>query len=448
MLKKFNIIIYLQYASRRQRGAVLMLMLVIIIMGSAAFLLSALSRSGQKIERDKITADALAQAKDALIGYASSVTLSSSASVRPGDLPCPDLNNDGASDSPCGSAAGSNQAQRLGRLPWKTLGLSDLRDSSGERLWYAVSNNFKEHWNTALLNSNTAGTISVRAPDGSLLHDGSSSSGAVAIIIAPGGALQRTDQSIPQDRSSPGANAPKNYLDIANGEDNAGFTDGASDGFIQGRVKDAGNKVIVNDQILVITQNNIMQSIQKRVAGEVKKCLDLYALNNNGRYPWAAPITDLGSTYNDKKYEYFGRIPDDLGNTDDDIHTGSSGKWNACSTHMIVTPAPWWKNWKELVFYSLAKEFRPDDFVAPGFPSTCATAANCLSINNASTPARYVVIVAGKTLVSPDQTQRKFNRSDAYYYLEGGNESANQSGSYTFMQSAPLATYNDTLVYQ
>jgi hypothetical protein len=31
------------------------------------------------------------------------------------------------------------QAERLGRLPWKTLGLPDLRDGDGERLWYAVS---------------------------------------------------------------------------------------------------------------------------------------------------------------------------------------------------------------------------------------------------------------------------------------------------------------------
>jgi hypothetical protein len=26
--------------------------------------------------------------------------------------------------------------QRMGRLPWKTLRLPDLRDGHGERLWY------------------------------------------------------------------------------------------------------------------------------------------------------------------------------------------------------------------------------------------------------------------------------------------------------------------------
>ncbi len=37
----------------------------------------------------------------------------------------------------------TGQWQRLGRLPWKTLGLPDLRDAFGERLWYAVSSKHK-----------------------------------------------------------------------------------------------------------------------------------------------------------------------------------------------------------------------------------------------------------------------------------------------------------------
>jgi hypothetical protein len=50
----------------------------------------------------------------------------------------------------CGSLAGdSGQAQRLGRLPWKTLGLPDLRDGHGERLWYAVSTKYKGLLNCA-----------------------------------------------------------------------------------------------------------------------------------------------------------------------------------------------------------------------------------------------------------------------------------------------------------
>src|SRR5574340_734766 len=176
----------------RQRGAALMVMLVILVAGAASALVGALSTTTLKNARQETTSNALAQAKDALIGYAVKVQVSSSDIAcadpptyanpncqRPGDLPCPDMDNDGDAESNCGDASGSNQYKRLGRLPWKTLGLPDLRDGSGERLWYAVSNNFKNNTRTTCtapgqagcLNSDTVGTITVRNPDGNVIYD-------------------------------------------------------------------------------------------------------------------------------------------------------------------------------------------------------------------------------------------------------------------------------------
>ncbi|MGE5757706.1 MAG: hypothetical protein ACM3W8_02460, partial [Sideroxydans sp.] len=154
-------------------------------------------------------------------------------------------------------------------------------------------------------------------------------------------------------------------------------------------------------------------------------------------------------TYNDKNHELFGRIPDDL----EDTKTGSSDvmgdTWGLnCNTHNINIPAIWWLNWREMVFYGLADKYRPSGSVAPPFPSACASPGDCLAINSASIPARFVVIVAGKALVNPDQTNRNSNRTNPFFYLEGGNENADQSGGYTFIQGAPSATFNDTLVYQ
>ena len=449
---------------RKQHGAALLVMLVIVVMGSAAFLVSSLSKATLNIERDKVTATALAQAKEALIGYAVKVQISNSNlcipnCARPGDLPCPDINNDGSADSCNGNA--------LGRLPWKTLGLSDLRDGSGERLWYAVSTNFKNNPRTSCssagqpgcLNSDTLGTISVFASDGTQLNNSGGSTGAVAVIIAPGDILQRQGGAI-QDRSAAGINTASNYLDIATvggiTEDNANFSDGSStNGFIQGRIKDGSGNTILNDQLLVITQDNIMLPIQKRVAAEVRLCLEDYAINNIGRYPWAAPITDLGSTYNDNSDEYFGRIPDNLDNTRSDSNTGwpfftysMDNHWGTCNTHFNQTPSGWWLNWKELVFYGVARGFRPNDTNAPSFPSTCSTSGNCLNINAPTTLARFVVIVAGKKLSTPNQTQRNSNKSNAFYYLEGGNQNADQSGGYTFIQAPTSATFNDTVVFQ
>ncbi len=443
----------------KQHGIALLIFILVMATAAASVTVKALNNASQnyQIAREKITSAALAQAKDALIGYASSVDLSSS-SRRPGDLPCPDTNNDGITETSCGNASGSTgQSLRIGRLPWKTLGLPDLRDGSGERLWYAVSNNFKYNTRTSCssagqpgcLNSDTVGTISIFAANGTILSDGGGNTGAVAVIIAPGNILTRSDKSSPQDRSNTGINDPQNYLDIALGKDNANFADSSStNGFIQGIIKDSNGKTILNDQLLIITQEEIMKPIQKRVAGEVKNCLNDYALHNNNRYPWAAPITDLSSIYNDNTDTYFGRIPDYLGNTQNDSDYHMSVHWGSCNTDTNNTPSRWWLNWKEMVFYGVAKNFKPRDSSAPGFPSTCASAGNCLNINRSNIPARFVVIVAGKTLNNPNQTNRNSNKSSAFYYLEGGNQNVDQSGGYTFTQMSPSTTFNDTLEFQ
>lgn len=461
-------------AGAKQRGAALMLMLVIMVMGISAVLISSLNANRLKNTRQEATSAALARAKEALIGYAAKVHISNSSAAnqpRPGDLPCPDADNDGDAESWCGNASGSTgQTARIGRLPWKTLGLPDLRDGSGERLWYAVSNNFKNNYRTTCtspgqtgcLNSDTAGTISIFTPDGTRLHDGGNSTGAIAVVIAPGDALQRQD-GLQQDRGTANINIASNYLDIAtisgNTEDNANFIDGSSsNGFIQGRIKDGNGNIILNDQLLAISQESIMRPVQKRVAAEVRLCLEYYASDNNGRYPWAAPLDDLGTYYHDKHDQHFGRIPDYLDDTWDDSYTGwyhtMDDDWDTetCNTHYNNTPSGWWINWKEMVFYGVARRFRPNDTSAPGFPSACSTPGNCLNINAPNTPARFVVIVAGKKLGNPDQALRNANKTDKFYYLEGGNENADPNPpsnvSNLFIQSAPSFTFNDTLVYQ
>jgi len=487
----------------RQRGAAFIVMLVILIMGVAAFLVSSLSSIALQAKRDEVTANALKQAKEALIGYAASVVITnpSAASPRPGNLPCPDINNDGSAEPSCSGNA-------IGRLPWKTLGLPDLRDSNGERLWYAVSINFKKSpvtpctapGQSGCLNSNSSGTITVHASDGSLLNDGSTNNGAVAVVIAPGEVLIRQGETLPQNRScsinvdcdsadictaSPPTLTPKcnaaNYLDIFNdyldkinsnlphtllNEDNANFANSsASDGFIQGRIKihdsiHNTDNVIINDQILVITQDNIMQAVQRRVAGEVKQCLSEYANDpqNMGRYPWAVLPGDYPS-YLDGVDHLFGRIPDapfqqtclssggnlsDLGtNKCSDTPTiGMKNNWTGnCN---IDSLSGWWFNWKDLVFYGLSDAYKPTiPLVAPA----CGT---CLSV---STPAvlankNFIVIVAGKALSSPDQTSRASIKTDPSLYLEGGNQNADQSGGYNFIQNTPSATFNDTVIFK
>lgn len=484
---------------RKQRGAALMIMIVILVTGAASALVAALSTTALKNARQETTANALAQAKDALIGYAVKVQVSSSDIAcadpptyanpncqRPGDLPCPDMDNDGDAESNCGDASGSNQYKRLGRLPWKTLGLPDLRDGSGERLWYAVSNNFKNSTRTkcsnsnlaGCLNSDTVGTISIFGSDGSVLNTGNTSTGAVAVIIAPGDGLQRQD-NVSQTRgctvgvdcdvtdkcTSASPNTvpkcnPMNYLDIAtvggNTEDNANFTDGSStNGFIQGKINDNNGNIVLNDQLLVITQENIMQPIQKRVAAEVKNCLIAYAAitQNNSYYPWAAVRTIVSgtATYPDTSNLYFGRVPDQPFNdtrsdscndtSGCDLWNPSEGMKNVWGTTCTLNNTNWWVNWKEMVFYGLASSLRPHDLdhnhVCPG--------SNCLTVNPLPTTndKSFVIIVTGKKLTGQVRSSDadKSNRSN---YLEGGNT----DGATPFEQSPSSTTFNDIVVFQ
>lgn len=462
---------------QRQRGVVFIVMMVIMVLGTASLLVSSLNSASIQIARDQVTADALAQAKEALIGYAASADLSIG---RPGDLPCPDTNNDGEQETSCGNASGSSgQTARIGRLPWKTLGLPDLRDGSGERLWYAVSNNFKYNTRTTCsapgqpgcLNSDTLGTISIFDINGTRINDGGGNTGVVAVIIAPGEVLTRQGSASVQDRSGPENGTPKkttsNYLDIAtiggNTEDNADFIDGSSsNGFIQGRIKDGNGNIIVNDQLLVITQDNIMQAIQKRVAGEVRQCLNEYAIHpqNLLRYPWAARPNDL--TYQDNSNTLFGRIPDtpftksceDSGgnesghgtnNCADTPTVGMKSNWTGnCN---INSSSGWWLNWKELVFYGLANAYKPVDPLFAPAANACASAGACLSVNPPSAIAdkKFVVIVAGKMLTGLGQSRTSAaEKGTPTNYLEAPNS----GGATPFAQGASSTTFNDTVVFQ
>jgi hypothetical protein len=102
-----------------QQGQAAIILLLLVGLGVIALVYGLATPAKESIERDKRTAAALAQAKEALIGFAAGIDLSAAGTPRPGDLPCPDFDNDGTADTPCGAV--------VGRLPWQRLGLPDLR---------------------------------------------------------------------------------------------------------------------------------------------------------------------------------------------------------------------------------------------------------------------------------------------------------------------------------
>lgn len=328
-----------------QHGAAFIVMLVIMIMGVTIVLVSALSKVSLQTARNNKSSELLAQAKEVVIGYAVNGT---GGSQRPGDIMRPDSlsasesppNYDGASEMGCLDVTQSNtppfllttnvtNIRCLGRLPWKNYGLSiespSENDSTGFMPWYAVSSNLMDpdtvnvKLNSELLNDPPPHPwLTVRDMNGNVL-----SSRVVFVIIIPGAPL--TTQSRPASPNLGGANQ---YLDSITVP--AGCTapcvpgtysnSDLDDSFIIGDehrwIDDPSNpgKQIedssynFNDKLLYVTIDELMPLIEKRLAREVKSCLDNYAAGSANKYPWAAPISDI-TTYASSNGTRFGRIP-------------------------------------------------------------------------------------------------------------------------------------------
>jgi hypothetical protein len=350
-------------ATPRQRGSGLPLILAVLTFAFVSAGALALSSASTEQHRQRATERALAQAREALLAYAADRPID--ARVGPGYLPCPDLDDDGWAEAMCGSLAGNvGQDQRLGRLPWKTLGLPDLRDGHGERLWYAVSTRYKGLLNCAasracidMTPAQAIGTITVRDPTGHVVHDGTladpgaSAGGAAAVILSPGPPLTRLDGHEQRRDCAPGDCDPRglclpeppsraarcdsrNYLDAALSEDNARFHDRSdaarplnTDGFINGPVAAEG-RLQVNDRLIALPHGEITARVMARVALELTHCIRL------GETPDEAPEPACPAS------PALGRVAD---------------AWLTAPTCNAALDDPgWWRAWRPHVLYARA----------------------------------------------------------------------------------------------
>jgi len=251
----------------RQRGASLLIMLVILVVGIAAVLVNSLTSSTVKIARQEKTAAALAQAKDALIGFAITYSDTHSGQVF-GHLPCPDKaggNPEGSAEPSCGIP----NVSVIGRLPWKTLGLPTLRDGDGECLWYAVSGTYKNNPPpppaTGLMNWDTEGQFQAFAAAGTPLTNQNQ---VVAVIFAPGAPLSGQNRSGTTAPVCGGNYTASNYLDsdATIGADNAALSSTTSPPAANASSQffTAGATTKINDQMMFITKQDIWNAIKKR----------------------------------------------------------------------------------------------------------------------------------------------------------------------------------------
>ncbi len=116
-----------QRASRydRQGGAALLILITIVGLGAASLLISALSKANLQAGREQRTLIALAQAKEALIGYA----------ATHGRLPRPATSATDGNENPTECAS---EGSCTGFIPWVTLGIARA-DGWGKLLAYSVT---------------------------------------------------------------------------------------------------------------------------------------------------------------------------------------------------------------------------------------------------------------------------------------------------------------------
>ncbi|MBU0751922.1 MAG: hypothetical protein KJ787_11675 [Gammaproteobacteria bacterium] len=219
--------------TRRQRGAALLIFLILVVVGALTYLVNSLTPEEMNARRERQTQEALAQAREALLGYAMQYRDRQIATGQLdhvyGFLPLPDLgtsrnNNTGCAFEGCDAANFFGNAlniSAIGRFPWRALGTEPLRDGYGECLWYVVSGSHQRIQRGAPVNWDTLSQLDIVVANGTSNLVGalaSSHDRPVVVIFAPGAVLpgQTRTASLVDTVATCGGNYDAiNYLDPA-----------------------------------------------------------------------------------------------------------------------------------------------------------------------------------------------------------------------------------------
>lgn len=354
--------------------------MTLLTLAAASLAVKTINNNTQ-IDRDKITAAALAQAKDALIGYAATYkdTHPHVPFYLNGYLPNPDMGPGASTEgTTSGSFSGNNKDySAIGKIPWKTLGVSPLRDGQGECLWYVISGRYKNNPQTSTLNWDTQGQINVMDGNGNPL-----ASNLAALIISPGKILDVQSRTL-IDANHPqcgGNYDARNYLDTYNAAI-AGTVNYFSGTTNNSRASDTNNKTFIltntayyNDQMIFVTVNELFRDIVNRT--------DF--------------INQISALMNDAAFQNeAGSVP---------VSVGSKGTANInCSNTSNSDNQNFCNNWKEMLLL------------------TKLPASASITIDGAATVncSRVLIFAGQKTATQTRQSST--DKATPANYLEGAN---------------------------
>lgn len=415
----------------RERGAVILLLMTVFLAAGTYLFVSSADIPKRRIERDKITERALAQAKDALMGYAITYGDMHPNEVN-GYLPLPDIGTSRSTlpNASEGSAAGNFAGNSLnlsvvGRLPWRTLGLAPLRDGSGECLWYAVSGSYQNVLKSDFMNWDTLGQFDTFAsdgtPGGTISAVGANYHGRPAGIIFAAGSLlpgqNRTASTTDAVTICGGNYDARNYLDTFNPDAQINNIVNYFSGSINNatgifgfsnpkrlamgpipdiRVDIPANNLLVNDRMIAMTPDDLFGRIKNRHHfDEVINQMLADGVANLNTLPSPAtmdfstiPVTETAGGGMVGILE-IGRMP-----------------------KAAVVGNKYLENWQDNLLYAI-----------------CASGTACLKVNGSA--CRGILIFAGeRTALQSRATNAQKN--DWGNYLEGDVYTAFSTGSDTF----------------
>ena len=272
----------------RQNGAALLMFALILVLGTSWMLVSSLNKASA--DRNAATlaqnGDVLKQAKVALVSYvitkAATTRQSDLEYKHPGRFPCPEP----LGTTNLGVAAASCTLPAIGRLPWRTLGLSQLLDGSGEPLWYVLSTGWTGTAGTFKINSDTPGNLAL---------DGTANA-AIALILSPGSAITIAPTSAQlaagcvafnQLHDATATTSPTDYRNYLECENASSPIDSS---FVTSVVGNSTN-LVFNDQVMAVRTSDLMPGLDGVIATRIARDQDLPAALSG-----AYASVDWGST--------------------------------------------------------------------------------------------------------------------------------------------------------
>ncbi len=401
----------------KQKGSALLLFVFALLFTGITIIITNLPKN-INVKQQNQTTLALSKARQALIAYAVSNYYRTNLNTREilagwhGYLPCPETTSgsEGTQDANCNAF----RINALGRLPWKTLNIEPLKDSSGQCLWYAVSAAYK-FGPKQLHNADSLGMFDIYNTQGQKLNSDVPEDRIVAIVLAPGPQLSGQNRSI-QNSALPCGNLQSSihagdYLDTINNINNALISNDTDqiDSFagLQSNI----SLLMFNDRFITITRGDIFAAITtqtktSRPPSEVQvnaldhqllnlgsilaQCLVTYAQTGSLKFPRPAAVdlnlnTITDDYRNSRNYidsvnhinGYLGRLPIVL--THSNLLTSQSRTFliDYCPQQLLTAAhIRLWNDWKDHFFFVIGRDFSPDSLQ---LTATC-TSTSCPSV--------------------------------------------------------------------